>query len=96
MVFSGLHSVPVVQQIEELAAVNFVKGQIEGQISVVPLSRVRSLDCAYQQLDDVGSSQDVEAWHLSVAGAHHSEGLAGACLAVGEASRFGALEGLRN
>ena len=71
----------LVEQIEELAAVNLVEAHL--QIVVWELA---------QKLDRIYSSQKVQARHSAIVCAHHRERFTRASLAIGETSGISAFK----
>jgi hypothetical protein len=84
-VFTTLYDGAVIEQVEQLAAVNFVKGDVEFEVRI-----------HVEILNDVVGGEQVETWDAAVTRPHHRERLPTASLPVGEAGRFGAFKGFRD
>ena len=65
VVFSAVHEFPIVEQIEELATVNFIEGDVELEFRVV-----------LEESDYIVCCEEVESWDRAVRGTHHSESFA--------------------
>ena len=84
-IFATEYVLPIVQQIIELAAVDFIKRYPQLQVGVL-----------VEQVDDIVRRQKVQTGHLAVSGSHHSPSLTAARLPIGKTSCLVPLECLSN
>ena len=80
-----MHDSSIIQQVKQLAAVDFVEADVQFQVSV-----------QIEELDNVIARQEVEAGHGAIARSHHSECFTATSLSVGKAGGFCALKSLRD
>mmetsp|Transcript_23584 Transcript_23584/g.23250 ORF Transcript_23584/g.23250 Transcript_23584/m.23250 type:complete len:230 (-) Transcript_23584:22-711(-) len=85
VVFSAVNELPIVEEIEQLAAVDFVEGDLQHQLRIV-----------VQGSNDVEGSQQVEPWDCPVIGPHHSESFPTSRLSVSKACSLRSLESTIN
>mmetsp|Transcript_80624 Transcript_80624/g.261295 ORF Transcript_80624/g.261295 Transcript_80624/m.261295 type:complete len:330 (-) Transcript_80624:231-1220(-) len=91
-VLAGVQDLPVVQQVEELAAVDLVEGDVDAEVAVL-LAAEAPEDVLRRQQEDAGRPILLgDALALLLVRPHHREGLSAASLPVREARALGTVK----
>ena len=81
MVFSTVNQLSIIQKIEELSTINFVKWNVQLNFRV-----------AIQASNYIVGSQEVEAWDRAVIAPHHGESFSTTCLAI---NKYGPIDSIK-
>mmetsp|Transcript_98463 Transcript_98463/g.246720 ORF Transcript_98463/g.246720 Transcript_98463/m.246720 type:complete len:239 (+) Transcript_98463:546-1262(+) len=91
-IFSCVQELTIVQQVEELAAIDLVESNMHAEMAVILVSQALKQVTGGQEENSRGTFAVRHALYLPLVRPHHREGLAAACLPISEACALGALE----